>query len=130
MTDSDTKFYGRKDTLFASIAKGLRRACPQCGTGRIFAGYLKLKPACPSCQAPIGEIRADDFPPYLTIFLVGHIVVPLLVYVEAAFQPPTWVQITVWPLISLILALAFLPYLKGGVVGLMWSLDLKGDERH
>lgn len=125
------KIYGGGTvSAMEAIKKGLRRKCPCCGQGRAFAGYLKVTDECSVCQTPLGEIRADDFPPYLTIFIVGHIVVPALVYAEATFSPPTWVQVAVWPAVALVLSLALLPVLKGGVVGLMWALGLKGDEQH
>ncbi|WP_321395423.1 DUF983 domain-containing protein [Emcibacter sp.] len=114
----------------AAIKKGLRRKCPCCGQGRAFAGYLKLSEECSVCNTALGEIRADDFPPYLTIFIVGHLVVPALLYVEATWHPETWVQMTLWPIVALMLSLTLLPLLKGGVVGLMWALGLKGDEQH
>ena len=118
--------YGKR----RSIATGLRRQCPSCELGKIFDGYLKLKDKCPHCAAPIGEIRADDFPPYLTIFIVGHIVVPALLLVEMNYHPPAMIQMIVWPSLALVLSLSLLPIMKGAVVGFMWSLGLKGDEQH
>src|SRR3546814_15566456 len=70
-----------------------------------------------------------DLPPYATIFIVGHIVVPLVLLLEKAASPPLWVQMTVWPLVTALLTLALLPYVKGGVMGLFWALRLRGDER-
>ena len=127
----DTTNYSRDSySILASIGRGLKRKCPHCGEGNIFKGYLKLLKGCDNCAAPTGEIRADDLPPYLTIFLVGHIVVPILVYVEAVYHPSIWLQMAVWPSITLFLTLLFLPYIKGAAVGLMWYLKLKGDEQH
>lgn len=116
-------------SAMASIKRGLKRRCPHCGEGNIFNGYLKLSDHCSNCQAPTGEIRADDLPPYLTIFLVGHIIVPSLLYVEAVYHPELWLQMTVWPILTLLLTLTFLPFIKGAVVGLMWHLKLKGNEQ-
>lgn len=115
-------------TILAAIGRGFRRKCPHCGEGRVFKGYLKTAD-CTSCAAPTGDIRADDLPPYLTIFLVGHIVVPLLLYVEAVYRPELWIQMAVWPTVTLLLTLLFLPFMKGAAVGLMWYLSLNGDEQ-
>jgi uncharacterized protein (DUF983 family) len=68
-------------------------------------------------------------PPYITIFIVGHIIVPLLVVIEAAYKPELWTQMVFWPTATLLLTLLFLPVIKGSVVGLMWHLKLKGDEQ-
>ena len=60
--------------------------------------------------------------------LVGHIVVPLLLLVEQNYQWSTQIQMLVWPALTLSLALIALPFLKGGVLGLMWSMGLSGRE--
>lgn len=117
-------------TVATSVTRGLRRTCPHCGAKHIFKGYLKVADNCNECAAPVGEIRADDLPPYLTIFFVGHIVVPLLLLVEAMYHPPLWLQMAVWPSVTLILTLLFLPFIKGAAIGLMWHLKTKGDEQH
>lgn len=131
MTTTNTADFSRDAyTTLTSIGRGFKRTCPHCGEGKIFKGYLKLSDNCSNCAAPVGDIRADDLPPYLTIFLVGHIIVPLLVYVEAVYHPPLWIQMAVWPSITLLLTLGFLPFMKGAAVGLMWHLKLKGDEQH
>jgi len=111
-----------------SIVTGFKRKCPSCEKARVFASYLKLKDKCPHCGAPIGEIRADDFPAYLTIFIVGHITVPGLFVSEMLYHPPTIFQMIFWPSTAILLALLLLPRLKGAVVGFMWSLGMKGDE--
>jgi len=111
-----------------SIITGFKRKCPSCEQTKIFASYLKLKKQCPHCGAPIGDIRADDFPAYLTIFIVGHITVPGLFMSESLYHPPTLFQMIFWPSVAIILALALLPMLKGAVVGFMWSIGMKGDE--
>jgi uncharacterized protein (DUF983 family) len=122
MTDSDRPV-GR------SLARGLARSCPACGIGRSFKGYLTLVESCASCGVALGRIRADDFPPYVTMFIVGHLVVPLVLMVERQWAPALWLQLAVWPALSLALALLLLPRIKGAIVGLMWALRLRGDER-
>ena len=129
MMSENTKHSRDTYTILAAIGRGLKRTCPHCGNGRIFKGYLKTSD-CTNCAAPTGEIRADDLPPYLTIFLVGHIVIPLLLIVETHYHPALWLQMSIWPTVTLILTLTFLPFIKGGAVGLMWYLKLNGDEQH
>ena len=68
--------------------------------------------------------------PYIASLLVGHIVVPLLLMAEQAWAWPLWTQMAVWPSVTLLLTLLLLKPIKGGVLGLMWSLKLRGDERH
>ena len=87
--------------------------------------YLKVVPVCTHCEAPLGEIRADDFPPYITIVVVGHVVVPLLVLSEKYLAPPQWMHFTVWPLLAAGLMALVLPRAKGLCVGFMWHLGLE-----
>lgn len=112
-----------------AIVRGLQRRCPACGVGASFRNYLKVRECCDHCTEPLGHIRADDIPPYATIFLVGHLVVPLVLWTEQHHALPLWTQMIGWPLLTGCLTLLLLPFIKGGVVGLMWSLGLRGDER-
>ncbi len=129
MIKVDTNNYSRDTySVLAAMGRGFKRTCPHCGKGSIFKGYLKNSD-CSNCSAPMGEIRADDLPPYLTIFLVGHIVVPMLLLVEATYRPELWIQMAIWPTVTLFLTLLILPLMKGAAVGLMWYLNLKGDEQ-
>ena len=114
----------------AADERGLRLRCPACGEAPAFRGYLKVVERCRRCGEQLGQIRADDFPPYLTIFVVGHIVVPLLLLAEQKWAWPLWTQMAIWPAVTLVLSLLLLRPIKGGVLGLMWSLRLAGDERH
>lgn len=110
------------------LGRGLRKRCPKCGEGRVFRSYLKIVTVCESCGEELGTIRADDFPPYLTMFLVGHIVVPLILIAEKLWEPTTWQHLAVWPLLSLVLILVLLSPVKGACVATLWHLRLKGDE--
>jgi len=111
-----------------AIFRGWRKRCPGCGEAKLYRRYLRQVDACPACGAALGEIRADDFPPYLTIVVVGHIIVPSILLAEKYFHPPTWVHTVTWLPLTLALMLWFLPRLKGCAIGLMWHLGLKGDE--
>ena len=115
-------------SALTAVMRGLKRRCPACGEASAFAGYLKTADECAKCGTALGQIRADDFPPYLTIFLVGHIVVPALLIVEQTYGWPMERHMLVWPALTLVLSLLFLPVLKGAAVGLMWSLGMTGRE--
>lgn len=112
-----------------AIFRGWRKHCPSCGDTKLYQRYLRQVESCSGCGAQLGEIRADDFPPYLTIVVVGHIIVPLILLTEKYFHPPTWAHTVTWLPLTLALMLWFLPRLKGCAIGLMWHLGLTGDER-
>lgn len=109
-----------------ALMKGARCLCPQCGKGGMFDGYLKVNDFCPACGEALYHHRADDAPPYATIFAVGHIVVPLLVLVEEFYRPEVWVHLAIFLPLTLVLSLVLLPRLKGMLVGLQWALRMHG----
>ena len=118
-----------KPTLSLVLLRGTCKSCPQCGQGPILHSYLKVRPECTECGEILSHICADDFPPYLTIVIVGHIVVPLLLLSEQYYSPPTWFQMTLWPTVALALLSLILPMCKGFCINLMWHLGITGEER-
>ncbi|MFC0407552.1 DUF983 domain-containing protein [Roseomonas elaeocarpi] len=115
-------------TLPVALWRGARNRCPVCEGGPVFAGFLKVVPQCQSCGTPLGELRADDAPPYFTIFIVGHLLLPPVFWVEKAYQPPMWVHMVVWlPLFAAVCTLMLRP-IKGATVGLMLKLGFGGAE--
>jgi uncharacterized protein (DUF983 family) len=109
-----------------SIFRGIRMHCPACGEGSIFRAYLKVNDACPACGEELHHHRADDAPPYFTIVIVGHIVVPLVLVVERLLAPAIWLQASVWTLLTIMLSLVVLPMAKGGLIGLQWANYMHG----
>ena len=118
-----------KPQLLTILLRGVCKSCPQCGKGRTLHSYLKVRPECTECGESLGHIRADDFPPYLTMVIVGHIIVPLLLLSEQYYAPPTLFQMTVWPIAALTLMGIMLPISKGFCVNLIWHLGITGEER-
>jgi uncharacterized protein (DUF983 family) len=105
---------------------GVCLRCPACGHGRLFAAYLRVADACPSCGEPLHHHRADDAPPYFTIFIAGHVLVAGALTLEQAFAPPSWVHAAIWLPLTLVLCLGLLPVVKGALVGLQWALRMHG----
>ncbi len=109
-----------------SIARGIANRCPACGQGRLFSGYLRVAERCERCSAPLGRIRADDAPPYFTIFIVGHVVVPLMLAAERAFAPSLWAMAALFLPLTAALSLLLLRPVKGAIIGLMMRLGIDG----
>jgi uncharacterized protein (DUF983 family) len=106
-----------------AIRRGFCRRCPNCGAGALYRRYLKPVAQCSACGESYADIRADDFPPYLTILVVGHLVVPLILLSERLGVSTGW-QIALWVPVTLLLTLLLLPRFKGAIIGLMWSLNM------
>jgi uncharacterized protein (DUF983 family) len=117
-----------RPSFMTMIGRGARNRCPACGEGRVFSGYLTVAPACGHCGTSFAELHADDAPPYIVIFLVGHLLVPVIFWVEKTWMPPMWLHMAVWlPLFTIVCTLALRP-VKGAVVGWMLRLGPVGDQ--
>ncbi len=128
LRDAQAVLPGAQPSFWTSLARGACNRCPVCGEGRVFKGWLKVVPECEACHAPLGAVRCDDAPPYFTIFLAGHILVPGVLLVEKAYQPPMWLHMVVWlPLFTIICILLLRP-VKGAVLGWMMRLGITGAE--
>lgn len=106
--------------------RGLRGQCPQCGTKTLFRKYLKISDTCSACGLALSGHQADDAPPYFTIFIVGHVIVPVALIVERSYTPPLYVHAIMFCLLAIIVSLISLPLVKGAVVGLQWALRMHG----
>ncbi len=111
-----------------AIGRGMLGRCPACGQSHLFNGFLRVVPECRNCGAPLGLARADDAPPYFTILIVGHIVIPAMLILQRTQDPPQWLMWVIFIPLTLVLALGLLRPVKGGTVGLMLRLNmLKSD---
>ena len=115
-------------SLTTAVWRSVRGRCPNCGQGRMLHKYLKVHPTCASCGEELHHQRADDFPAYLVVAIVGHIVMPLLLWTEIRFQPDYWVHMAIWLPLTLFLALGLLPIVKGGIIALQWHIGMHGFE--
>lgn len=125
ITSADTPSLSPRPTQQAML-RGLALRCPACGDGHLFTSYLKVADTCPSCSEGLHHQRADDAPAYFTMFIVGHIVVAGVMYVEKAYAPELWVHALLWTPLILGLSLALLPRVKGAMIGLQWALRMHG----
>src|SRR5215210_6061708 len=94
-------------SLKTTLWRGLTGRCPHCGEGRLFRAFLKPKDQCDVCGEELHHQRADDFPAYLVIVIVGHLVVPL----------------------TLALSLLLIQPVKGAVIALQWHTGMHGFEQ-
>lgn len=106
--------------------RGTLCKCPHCGQGKMFSSYLKVVDHCDACGEQLNLHRADDFPPYIAIMIVGHLLVAIMLHMEISWHvnPLTYLY-TMVPL-AVILPLAMLPSIKGAIVGLQWAKHMHG----
>ena len=112
--------------MSASLWRGWRRRCPNCGNGPMLRGYLKLRDECPVCGEDFTPARADDGPAYLTILIVGHVMAPLLLWGYTEYRPDPLVTFSVFGVGCVALSLYLLPRLKGAIVAFQWVKRMHG----
>src|ERR1700761_6605889 len=93
--------------LTETALRGLACKCPRCGKGRLFAGFLTLRPGCDACGLDYAFIDSGDGPAVFIIMIAGAIVVAAALIVEVKYQPPFWLHAALW--LPLILATTLLP---------------------
>jgi uncharacterized protein (DUF983 family) len=112
--------------LKTDLWNGLRGRCPNCGKGHIFRAFLKVADRCDACGEELHHQRADDFPAYLVIVIVGHLVVPLILHVEMVYEPAYWVHAVLWLPLTLALSLLLIQPIKGMVIAMQWRIGMHG----
>lgn len=102
------------------IGRGLRGRCPECGTGRLFQGFLNLRPACEHCGLDFGFADAGDGPAVFVILVGGAIVVFAALMTEVVYQPPYWLHAVLWLPLILLVTLGPLRPIKGLLIALQY----------
>ncbi len=94
--------------------------CPRCGQGKLFQGYLKVRPRCEHCGLDYAFADSGDGPAVFIILLVGFIVVGGALAVEVLYAPPLWVHMLLWIPLTFLLALGALRPLKSLMISLQY----------
>jgi uncharacterized protein (DUF983 family) len=102
------------------ILAGLACRCPRCGKGKMFAGFLGLKPTCEVCGLDYSFVDAGDGPAVFVILIAGFIVVGAALVVETLYQPPLWVHAALWLPLILVTTLVPLRCIKGVLIALQY----------
>lgn len=109
-----------------ALRRGLGCRCPACGAAGLFARFLKPVERCTACGEDLSHQQADDFPPYLVILLVGHILVGAMIEIGRPAWLPEWGYMAILPLLGFLLCLLLIQPVKGGVIALQWAHRMHG----
>ena len=109
-----------------AVWRGALCKCPNCGQGHMFRAYLKVADTCDVCGENLSHHRADDFPPYIAIMIVGHVLVGLMLHMEMTWHVSPAVYLYTLVPLAIILPLTMLPSIKGAIVGLQWAARMHG----
>jgi uncharacterized protein (DUF983 family) len=109
-----------------SVRRGSSGRCPHCGEGRLFRAYLKPVMTCPVCAEDLSHQRADDFPPYITMVIAGHILVPLMLTMQMLTDFSVATYLAIYLPVTVIAVFGLMQPVKGAVIGLQWALRMHG----
>ena len=110
--------------LFRSVGRGLAQRCPNCGKGGLYRRYLKVRPQCEACGHDLARYPADDGPAYLTILLIGHLIVGPALFFPVVWETPPQISLPIILGVLTVVTLLALPRVKGGWIGLMYALQV------
>ena len=99
---------------------GLACRCPHCGRGALFEGFLTVVERCSVCGRDLRQADSGDGPAVFIIFILGAVVVPLALLLEARLEPPYWVHLVLWPPVILGGSVALLRPFKGVLIALQY----------
>ncbi len=102
------------------VKAGLLCKCPRCGQGSLFKSLLQIADRCSVCQFDLAKSDSGDGPAVFIIFILGFLIIPLALWLEASFEPPLWVHALLWPIIIIGGSIALLRPLKGLMVALQY----------
>ncbi|MEJ0013636.1 MAG: DUF983 domain-containing protein [Bauldia sp.] len=112
--------------LFQAMLRGFLGRCPNCGKGHLFGKFLKPVAHCEVCGEDYTHQRADDAPPYFTMVIVGHLLVPVLLAVQLTTQLTVAQHLMIWLPLTGILTVGLLQPVKGAIIALQWALRMHG----
>jgi uncharacterized protein (DUF983 family) len=118
--------YPASRPVWRSIGRGLQGRCPNCGQGRLLHGYLTPVATCDVCGEDLSHQRSDDFGPYVTMVVVGHLVVPLVLFVMMSTDWSAWAIFVLALVFTALLSVALLRPVKGAIIGAQWALRMHG----
>jgi uncharacterized protein (DUF983 family) len=94
----------------------LKGRCPRCGTGKLFKGFLSVKPRCEACGLDYGFADSGDGPAVFIMFIVGFVVCGLALWAEFTYTPPMWLHMALWLPLTAILCLALARPMKSMMI--------------
>ncbi|MDM7851288.1 DUF983 domain-containing protein [Pseudochrobactrum kiredjianiae] len=115
--------------LGQAMQRGFLCRCPNCNDGKLFRTFLRPVANCSVCDEDFTPQRADDLPAYLTVLIVGHVVIALFMMVETMGGLSLWGHLAIWGPVTILMSLALLQPIKGATIGLQWALYMHGFDK-
>lgn len=102
------------------VKAGVKGLCPCCGEGKLFDGFLAVRPACANCGLDFSFADSGDGPVVFVILIVGFVVVGAALWMEVTLNPPLWLHFLLWAPLATVFSLALMRMLKGILINLQF----------
>jgi uncharacterized protein (DUF983 family) len=110
MTDRPVTDWGGQPAIAQAALFGL---CPSCGARSLFAGWLRLAPACHRCGLSFAAANVGDGPAALLMLPLGALVVAGALFAHFAWGLVWWAQVLLWVPVTTGLTIFGLRLIKG-----------------
>jgi uncharacterized protein (DUF983 family) len=107
-----------------ALARGLAMRCPACGRAGIFRGFIAIKPVCSHCGVPLGRVRLELLPSYLTILLGLWVMGTIMFAVARLWHPRLVPFIVLFVPICVLFELAVVRPVRGFVLAAMLKMNV------
>jgi uncharacterized protein (DUF983 family) len=116
-------------SAFEAVKRGALGRCPRCGTSKLFPKFFKPIAQCDACGQDWTPQQADDFPAYVAIFVIGHLLAPLIIaLVKDAGLSVGALMAIILPL-AVIMMIALIQPSKGAIIAIQWWFSMHGFKR-
>lgn len=109
-----------------AIFRGMRSCCPRCDGQPLFRKWLKPVERCSACGQDWSLQRADDFPAYISIFITGHLMAPLMILLIGDLGLSPWTTLAIVLPLASAMMLGLLQPAKGAVLATLWWNGMGG----
>ncbi len=105
------------------VRLALRCKCPRCKEGNLYKGRfdLSLNETCAVCGLKLADNDSADGPAVFLIFILGFLLVPLALLLDALVTPPLWVHGVLWTVVALVLTVGMLKPIKAYILALQFK---------
>jgi uncharacterized protein (DUF983 family) len=103
-----------------ALVRDAKGKCPRCGEAALFRTWLKPVEASGHCRQDLSIQQADDFPAYIGIFVVGHLLAPVVIAMIGTFHVSAWLTLAINLPVAVVMLLAMLQPVKGAVIAFLW----------
>ncbi|WP_082072783.1 DUF983 domain-containing protein [Hyphomicrobium sp. 99] len=103
------------------LVTALTCQCPSCGKGKLFVNVLNLRDHCDVCGLDYKFIDTGDGPAVFAIFILGFLCVGGALVAEFKFGVPWWMHVLLWGILTPLIAVFLLRFLKAGLIALQFK---------